>query len=46
MVNQETLSPQQEMVEDMLAIIHSFSSRLYGLRKYKKQIKELVKVDK
>lgn len=44
-VNQETLSPQQEMVEDMLAIIHSFSSRLYGLRKYKKQIKELVRAD-
>lgn len=38
-VNQERLSPHQELVEDMLAIIHSFSSRLYGLRKYKKQIK-------
>lgn len=44
-VNQESLSPQQEMVEDMLAIIHSFSSRLYGLRKYKKQIKDLVQAD-
>lgn len=38
-VNQERLSPHQELVEDMLAIIHSFSSRLYGLRKYKSQIK-------
>lgn len=42
-VNQEKLSPQQELVEDMLAIIHSFSSRLYGLRKYKKQVKQMVK---
>lgn len=38
-VNQESLSPQQEMVEDLLAIVHTFSCRLYGLRKYKKEIK-------
>lgn len=38
--NQRTLSPEQEMVEDLLAIVHSFSSRLYGLRKYKKTLKE------
>ncbi len=30
--NQEQLSPQQEMVEDLMAIVHCFSSRLYGLR--------------
>ena len=41
-VNQPSLSPQEEMVEDMLSIIHTFSSRLYGLRKYKKQLKEIV----
>jgi putative resolvase len=35
-VNQESLSPQQEMVEDLMAIIHCFSCRLYGLRRYKK----------
>jgi len=35
-VNREELSPQQEMVEDLMAIIHTFSCRLYGLRKYKK----------
>ena len=40
--NQEKLSPQRELVEDVLAIIHIFSSRLYGLRKYKKQIKQMV----
>jgi len=39
-VNQESMSPQQEMVEDLLAIVHTFSSRLYGLRKYKKRIRE------
>ena len=39
-VNQERLSPQQEMVEDLMAIIHTFSCRLYGLRSYKKRIKE------
>lgn len=35
-VNQESLSPQQEMIEDLLAIVHTFSCRLYGMRKYKK----------
>ena len=39
-VNQESLSPEQEMVEDLLAIVHTFSCRQYGMRKYKKQIKE------
>ena len=41
-VNQESLSPQQEMVEDLMAIIHTFSCRLYGLRKYKKNIKKII----
>ena len=39
-VNQERLSPQGEMVEDLIAIVHFFSSRLYGLRNHKKKIKE------
>lgn len=34
------LSPEQELVQDMLSIIHCFSSRLKGLRKYKSQLKE------
>lgn len=38
--NQEQLSPQQEMVEDLMAIVHTFSCRLYGLRNYKKQIEK------
>ena len=35
-LNQEHLSPEREMVEDMLAIVHCFSARLYGLRNYRK----------
>lgn len=37
-MNAESLSPEEEMTKDLLSIIHCFSSRLYGLRKYKKQI--------
>jgi len=40
-VNQQSLSPQQEMIEDLLAIVHTFSCRLYGLRSYKKKLKEV-----
>lgn len=39
-LNRSELSPEREMVEDILAIIHVFSCRLYGLRKYKSVIKE------
>ena len=41
--NQESLSPQQELVEDLMAIIHCFSCRLYGLRNYSKEIKDHLK---
>ncbi|RAM51257.1 MAG: IS607 family transposase [Hapalosiphonaceae cyanobacterium JJU2] len=37
--NQESLSPQQELVEDLMAIIHCFSCRLYGLRSYSTDLK-------
>ena len=37
-VNNETLSPQEELVQDIISILHVFSCKLYGLRKYKKQI--------
>lgn len=40
MVKNETLSPNEELVQDILSILHVFSCRLYGLRKYKKQIRE------
>lgn len=39
-VNNENLSPQEEMIQDLISIIHIFSCRIYGLRKYKKKIKE------
>ncbi|MBK1617037.1 IS607 family transposase [Lamprobacter modestohalophilus] len=38
-VNQESLSPEQELVEDLLAIVQTFSGRLSRMRKYKQQIK-------
>jgi len=38
-VNNETLSPNEELVQDIISILHVFSCRLYGLRKYKNQIK-------
>ena len=37
-VNNEKLSPHEELVQDIVSILHVFSSRLCGLRKYKKQI--------
>ncbi|NMG11323.1 IS607 family transposase [Brasilonema sp. UFV-L1] len=40
--NAETLSPQEELVQDLLSIVHCFSSRLYGLRKYKNKVKKIV----
>ena len=39
-VNNETLSPNEELVQDIISVLHVLSCRLYGLRKYKKQIKE------
>jgi predicted site-specific integrase-resolvase len=37
-LNNPDLSPQQELAEDLISIIHVFSCRIYGLCKYKKQI--------
>ena len=37
-VNNEVLSPQEELVQDIVSILKVFSCRLYGLRKYQKQI--------
>ena len=42
--NNDSLSPQQELVEDMMAIIHCFSCLQVGTRNYKKKLKE--KLDK
>ncbi|MEG4215592.1 IS607 family transposase [Microcoleus sp. Pol14C6] len=40
--NAESLSPPEELTQDLLSIIHCFSSRLYGLRKYKAKVKNIV----
>jgi putative resolvase len=43
-MNAESLSPEEEMVKGLLSIVHCFSSRLYGLRRYKKaDIEAMVK---
>lgn len=38
-VNNETLSPNEELVQDIIPILYVSSCKLYGLRKYKNQIK-------
>lgn len=45
-VNNESLSPNEELVQDIISILHVFSCRLYGLRKYKNQIKGDEKIAK
>lgn len=42
-MNAESLSPEEEMTKDLLSIIQCFSSRLYGLRKYKNKIIQMSK---
>ena len=39
-VNQPSLSPQAKWVEDLMTVVHTFSGRLPGLRRYRKQIKD------
>lgn len=38
-LNNVNTSPDKELVNDLISIIHVFSCRLYGLRRYKKEIK-------
>jgi predicted site-specific integrase-resolvase len=42
-MNTETLSPEQEMVQDLMTITHCFSARLYGLRNYRKALHAALK---
>lgn len=37
---QQKHSPQTELVQDMLSVVHCFSARLYGLRKYERKLRE------
>jgi putative resolvase len=42
-MNTEMLSPEQELVQDLMSIVHCFSSRLYGLRNYRKALEKALK---
>src|SRR5215471_6822967 len=42
-MNTQTLSPEQELVQDLMSIVHCFSSRLYGLRTYRKALEKALK---
>jgi putative resolvase len=44
-MNTEELSPEQELVQDLITITHCFSSRLYGLRNYRKALKKAIADD-
>lgn len=44
LINNDKLSPEQELVQDLISIIHVFSCRIYGLRKYKKKLMEDVEL--
>jgi len=39
-VNNESLSHQEELVQDIISLLHIFSCRIYGLRKYKNKIRK------
>jgi len=39
-INTEKVSPEEELVQDLMTIMHGFSSRLYGLRNYRKVLKK------
>jgi predicted site-specific integrase-resolvase len=38
--DETSCSPEQELVRDLLSIVHVFSCRLYGLRKYANKIRQ------
>jgi predicted site-specific integrase-resolvase len=44
-MNSESLSPERKMVEDLMTIVHCFSSRLYGLRNYRQSLKKVLEDD-
>ena len=45
MLNQECLSPQQKVVQDLMTIVHCFSSRLYGLRNDRRRLRAALERD-
>lgn len=41
-LSESEMSPEAEVVQDLMTIIHTFSCRLYGLRKYKREIENAI----
>ncbi len=39
-LNEVTLSPEEELTRDLLTILHVFSCRMHGLRRYHEKVKE------
>jgi putative resolvase len=44
-LNQERLSPEQDMAPNRVSIVHCCSSRRYGLRTYRKTLNDVLKQD-
>ncbi len=42
-MNQETLSPEPEIVNDLLSIVQVFSARLNSLRSYRTELKHALR---
>lgn len=43
-LNNKKTSPEEELIEDLFSIIHVFSSRSYGIRRYKSKLNKEVKL--
>ena len=44
-LNTEKMSPEKEMVTDLMTLVHCFSSRLYGLRNHRRSLDQALKSD-
>lgn len=45
-INIQSSSPEEELIEDLMSVIHVFSSRLYGLRGWSNKLKKELNDDK
>ena len=44
-LNQVSLSPHAELVQDIVTILHSFSSRLYSIKRIENQVKQELQIE-
>ena len=44
-LNQQCLSPEHEMVQDLMTVVHCFSCYLYGVRNYRQTLLEALEQD-